>query len=409
MTSTTSSSAPSLTRLRDWRLLWSGGAAGALGANISIFALPLFVHAETGSVALAGATAASGLLGGLITQVFAGAFIDRHQLRTALVGVSLTRALVWLTAFAIAALLPGTAWWLLLIAYVFGLSTQSLITAASGAAVRQLVPAAMRTAASGQNQARQAGARLLGPPIGAALFGFQPWLPFMAEAVLFVIGALVLHRLSAQKLHRQLEAGTKKITGFARMVVDGYRLCFANGLLRSVIVFGLLGNFALIAIYQSVTLRLVASGKESWTVAAVGMTIGAATLLSALLVTHTNKLLPGRSLILASLMVFLFGALGVALIDQVSIVAIAGCGLIACSLPAITAQVFSRLSTEIPAGMQGRAMSAAALSSTLLTPIAPLAASEVFIGLDAWIGALTCAAAFAFALGALWFAPEEAL
>ncbi|CUU65188.1 Major Facilitator Superfamily [Corynebacterium variabile] len=382
-------------------MLWTSGLLGNLGANVSIFALPLYVFHVTGSIRVSGITSTLGLICGLLVQVFAGAIVDRRQLGHFLVVLSLLRSVIWVAALG-AAWLWDDLWWLLLIAYVIGTGSQSAINAASSAAVRQIVPPDLRSKAIAQNQVRSAAARLIAPPIGASLFIAHPLLPFIAEAVCFSLAAIVAGWLDREAVHRIL--APTKATRFLQTVAEGYRYAWSSTFIRAVIVFGLFGNFAIAVVYQSTTLILVDRGSDPFLVSGVGVSIGATTLVFSAAASWLSSRLRRRPLIVMSVSTFSLGAVGLGFIDASPVVAIVGCILVATSVPGLTAYIGGRLSASAPPEMMGRVMAATGLSSGLLAPLAPMFASSVAVPFTPWITVGATVVLFVVGCGFLFFA-----
>jgi len=161
---------PSLWRNREFAALWGGQVVSRLGASISGTAMPLLVLTTTGSPADAGVVAAAGTLPFLVANLPAGPLVDRWNRRRILLVSEVVAGLTLATV-------PVAAWCgvltvahLAVVAFVQGLCAV-FFGLAERAALPMIVPAALLPPAIAQNEARDRGAALAGPPLGGALFG----------------------------------------------------------------------------------------------------------------------------------------------------------------------------------------------------------------------------------------------
>jgi MFS family permease len=181
-------------------VLWSSQVVSTVGARVSTIAFPLLVLAMTHSPAKAGVVGFAQTLPFLLLYLPAGAFIDRwDRKRTMLVcdagravalgSIAITAALGWLSLAQVA-----------LVALVDG-SLFVLFDLAEGAALPHLVAKEQVPAAVAQNQAKIQGADVVGQPLGGVLFSVARLLPFLADAVTYLVsfGALLLIRRPFQQ------------------------------------------------------------------------------------------------------------------------------------------------------------------------------------------------------------------
>jgi predicted MFS family arabinose efflux permease len=181
----------SLWRNHDFMALWSGQILSTLGSRISATALPLLVLATTGSAGHAGLVAAAGSLPHLLLNLPAGTLVDRWPRRRimlishliAAVAVASIPVALWLGSvnvahLAVVAFTDGACF------VFYGL--------AEHAATPRIVPSALLPAALAQNEAKGRGASLAGPPLGGLLYGLGRTIPFLADAVSYLIAAISL-------------------------------------------------------------------------------------------------------------------------------------------------------------------------------------------------------------------------
>jgi hypothetical protein len=82
-------------------------------------------------------------------------------------------------------------WAIPLVAFVEGSGTVLFLAAHAGA-MRAVVPPRQLPAAVGAQTGRQAAVGLVGPPLGGALFGLAPALPFVVDAVSYACSTVSL-------------------------------------------------------------------------------------------------------------------------------------------------------------------------------------------------------------------------
>jgi MFS family permease len=175
-----------LRRNRDFMVLWSSQVVSTVGTRASSIAFPLLVLAVTHSPAKAGLVGFAQTLPFLLLYLPAGAFIDRWDRKrtmlacdagraVALGSIAVTIALGWLSLaqVVVVALIEGSLF--------------VLFDLAEGAALPQFVAQDQLQAAIAQNQAKTQGADVVGQPLGGVLFSVSPLLPFLTDAVSYVV------------------------------------------------------------------------------------------------------------------------------------------------------------------------------------------------------------------------------
>ncbi|GAA3875475.1 MFS transporter [Saccharothrix violaceirubra] len=175
--------------------LWAASTATMLGDGIRVAGLPLLTAASTGSPTAVSLVAVAVHLPWLLFSLFGGVLVDRFD----------RARLLWLSGVAQAVLVGGLA--VLVHRHPPGLVTLVVLAAllgcagtvhltASGALLPELVEADELDRAHGRLQGSQVAARqLLGPLLGAVVFGFAVWLPFAIDAALFLLAAVLVRPL----------------------------------------------------------------------------------------------------------------------------------------------------------------------------------------------------------------------
>jgi len=155
-------------RIRDFRLLWSGGTISYLGSWLLVLAVPAHVYLVTTSLAATGLTLAAEYLPLVLLGPIAGVLTDRRDRRSLLITTNLFRALA--VAAMLLALVPGRYW-----IFYAALIAESAGTAIAVPALRALTPAVVGTgtalnSANSLNSLSNGAVRLIGGPAGGILF-----------------------------------------------------------------------------------------------------------------------------------------------------------------------------------------------------------------------------------------------
>ena len=188
-----------LGRNRSFILLWTGAGVSILGSRISAIAYSLVVLWATKSPTLTSLVAFAALLPFLVTQLPAGAIVDRLNRRNVMIGCDIGRVVaIGIVAVTVA---MGHVWipLLMAVAFIEG-SLTVMYVIAERAAVFTVVAEEQIGAAIGANEARGQAAGLIGQPIGTFLFAVTRWLPFGATAIAHIIslGTLLMIRKNLQ-------------------------------------------------------------------------------------------------------------------------------------------------------------------------------------------------------------------
>ncbi|MDT8912927.1 MFS transporter [Amycolatopsis sp. PS_44_ISF1] len=225
MTATREPEITPLRKNRDFLLLWSGSAVSVLGSTASTVAYPLLVLATTGSAADAGVVGFVALLPMLLLQIPASALVDRWDRRTVMIWCDAIRAAALTTivlALAVNRLyLPH----ILVVGFVEG-TVSVTHELAAGAAVPHVVHKSQVSAALSRNEARERGATMLGTPLGGILFGLGRAVPFVLDALTYVVSLVTL-------LFIRRDFQTGKPEHEERHVLDGIRWLWRNEFLRT--------------------------------------------------------------------------------------------------------------------------------------------------------------------------------
>jgi MFS family permease len=246
-----------------FRALWTSVAISGTGDGMFLTAFPLLAATLTRDAALiAGVTVAS-RLPWLLFSLLTGAVADRLDRRKLMVIADVARCGV-VGLLGVAVLLDDARMWLLYLA-AFGLGLGETLHANCAQAMLpvivepdELVPANARLTGT-QVMTEQFG----GPPLGAALFGAAPAVPFLVDAASFAASAALVRSLPADD-HR-VEPPTTRLRDDVR---EGVSFIRTNAVLaRLVTLLGILNffYFAAEAVLVLYTFEHLHAGKATYT------------------------------------------------------------------------------------------------------------------------------------------------
>jgi MFS family permease len=238
-----------LWRNLQFQTLWLSQAASSLGTGVADVAYPLAILALTGSPGRAGLFAAVQTAGVAIGALPGGQLSDRRDRRTIVVITETVRALIT-TVVAVGLIMGWLSLPVLLAAAAVLGAGQAISGAARNPLLRSVVPTSQLTSALTQDEVRQSGAALAGPPLAGVLYGIRalahavPFLFAAASFVLSAIGAVVMKLLPAEPDHGAKPAGAdaagdhgagKDRAGDGGMLA-GLRVLWAHPVLRAALV-----------------------------------------------------------------------------------------------------------------------------------------------------------------------------
>jgi len=186
-----------LWRNRDYMLLWSGQIVSSVGTRVSQLAFPLLVLALTHSPAQAGLIAA---LRGLPYALFilpAGAMVDRWNRKRVMILCDAGRA-VALGSIPVALLLGHLTIILLCIVALVEGTLFTFFNLAETACLPQVVSQDQLTGAAAQNSVIDSVSGMIGPSFGGILYGLGRAVPFLADAISYIVSVLSLFFIQAQ-------------------------------------------------------------------------------------------------------------------------------------------------------------------------------------------------------------------
>jgi MFS family permease len=356
-----------LRRNREFVALWAGQAVSNLGISISSFAYPLLVLEATGSPVKAGLVGS--ILAGtaFFLRLPAGVLVDRWNRRAILLACDAGRALN-AAAFATALALGHFFYVQVLVVAVVEASLGVLFGPAETAAVRRVVPPSQLREAVAQNQSRSAIPGLVGPPLGGVLLAVSRALPFVADAISYLVSLACI-----ASVRTPLGGGGRREGRAVAGVLDGLRWIWERRFLRS-LLFWFLGVGLVFNSVGLVTLVFARDhGASSQELGAMFAIVSAGAAAGALLTPMLLRRVQPRTL----LVTFAWSAAGATflLLTVRSPYLIGLLGALAFVLvPAVNALAFAAVAEEADDELQGRVTSAAIQIGSLAAPVGPVVA-----------------------------------
>jgi MFS family permease len=183
---------PPLWRNLQFQAIWVGQTLATVGVSVADVAYPLAILALTGSPGRAGLFGAIQVAGQLVSGLPAGQLADRYDRRTVVMAAEAVRVLV--SGVVVVGLIAA---WLSLPVLLAAAAVLGAGQAVTGAArlplVRSVVAPEQLTRALVQDEVRNSGATLAGPPLGGALYAVRALahaLPFLFAAATFALSLL---------------------------------------------------------------------------------------------------------------------------------------------------------------------------------------------------------------------------
>ena len=386
-----------LFRNRDYTGWWIGETLSEFGTALAVVAYPLLVLAVTGSAAGAGAVEAAVSIGYVVTLLIGGALADRFSRRTLML-VSPSIQAVAVSTVTIAILTDRvTIPHVVVVGFLQGLAG-GLSGGAEYAALRRVVDQDQLPTAFSLMQARGMVIRLIGPAIGGVLYGVARFLPFLVDAISFLVniaGVLMIRR----PLGPDLDENEPREPVLAS-IGGGIRFIMGNAYLRFVTVWAALINACAAGLLILVIVLVYTRGGSPALVGAVNAVGAVGGLVGALVAARIVRRLPGRLMVIVASWLMALAVAGIALVTNAWAIGVL-LALLMFVISPLNVLFSSYQARIIPDRLIGRASSAiefgassirwvGALAAGLLaSAIGPAAATGIFAGVLALIAMST--------------------
>ncbi|MFE9119997.1 MFS transporter [Streptomyces sp. NPDC007172] len=243
-----------LLRMRDFRFLLAGAAAGQVGAQVTLVALPLVAVLELKAPAFqVGLLTAAETAAFLLIGLPAGAWVDRMRKLSLMIRADVVRSLA-MASVPLAALADVlTMVQLYAVALVVGVATV-FFDVAHQSYLPQLLPREHLVAGNGALETVRSSAQVAGPGLGGGLVQLVgAHLAIVADAIGYAISALFLLGI------RRPESKPEPVPGASlrKEVGEGLRFVLGHPLLRVIAGTTGLGNFFTAMLMATQTVFLV--------------------------------------------------------------------------------------------------------------------------------------------------------
>ncbi|MFD3517676.1 MFS transporter [Streptomyces sp. NPDC058657] len=254
MSSSPRAASGGLLRLRDFRLLLAGAAAGQVGAQVTLVALPLVAVLELKAPAFqVGLLTAAETAAFLLIGLPAGAWVDRMRKRALMIRADLVRAAAMASVPLAAVGGVLTMGQLYVVALITGVATV-FFDVAHQSYLPQLLPREQLVAGNGALETVRSSAQVAGPGLGGGLVQLVgAHLAIVADAIGYAISAVFLMAI------RKPESKPEPVPGASlrKDVAEGLRFVLGHPLLRVIAGTTALGNFFSAILMATQTVFLV--------------------------------------------------------------------------------------------------------------------------------------------------------
>lgn len=352
--------------------LWVGQIVSALGISISSFAYPLVVLAATGSPAKAGLVGS--VLAGttFFLRLPAGALVDRWNRKAILVVCDVGRALsagVFAVTLALGHFFFAQV---LVVAFLEG-AFGVLFGPAEAAAVRRVVAPTQVRDAVARNQSRMQLAGLVGPPVGGVLLDVGRALPFVADAVSYLVSLVGVLFVRSALQDPEVPRPKRRI---GAEVLDGVRWLWRRPFFRGVLVWMTLEGAAFSSIGLVILVLARERGASSGQLGAMFAITAAGGVLGALATPWLLRHASPRALMLAFGWIGAIATLALHEVDSPYAIGVLGAAAFFLS-PSLSGFLFAAIAEQCPDRLLGRTNSAAIQLASLASPIGPLVAGAL--------------------------------
>jgi hypothetical protein len=353
-----------LRRNRDFLLLQAGHLLSTFGSSMSGIAYPLLTLALTGSAAKTGYVGAVELAPLVLLSAPAGVAADRFDRRRLMIASDVAGA-ASVGALAAAVLTHHAGFRLILVVAFVDTAAAVFFRAGNSGAFRAVVPRSQLADAASVSMARMSAVRLVGPPVGGALFGVARALPFLADAISYAFStiSLLLMRTPFQEAR---EPGARP--RFREGLAHFWRIPFLRTTVGMIAASNLVAAGAPVAVIVLAHRRGLPSAAIGGFVALQGVTLLLGSIASPLL----RRLVPMRAILLSEFwMALVYGAF--LAVPNVYVLAVAA-SLHAFWFPSTDSAMTAYSYALIPDRLLGRTMAASNMLRAASAPIGPLAA-----------------------------------
>lgn len=380
-----------LWRNRDYAGWWISSLISSLGSAMSQLAYPLLMLYATGSVARAGVVGACLNIGGLSTTLLGGALADRYSRRRLTITADLIQAV------AVGTVVAAVAEGYVNVVHIGAVALiQGMCNGIGGAAMtpvlKRIVPPEQFPALSASKQGREMISRLAGPPLGGALFSIARWIPFLGDAISFLVSAVGVGMIRKPLGPDRDDEATAHASPWQSMR-EGFAYIRTSVYLRFIIVWSALTSALLGGIVLLVIALLKQRGGSPTTVGAVTALAAIGGLGGALVAPVLLKRVRSRTVVLSASWIIGPAVVGIAAAPRPWEIGVIAAFLVFLIVP-LTVLLESYQLKIVPDALMGRVSSALSFGTSGLLWTAPLTAGVLADNFGVPTAMLVLSAAF---------------
>ncbi|HZX07006.1 MFS transporter [Kribbella sp.] len=351
----------------DYLKLLAGQTVSSIGSAMSSFVFTLLGLAITGSPVQAGLVGTASSLGTILVALPGGALADRWSRRRILVGYTFLGAVLFGSVAVASWLGHLTLPHLLLVGLLNG-AGYALFMPAESAALREIVAPEDLSTALAAAHGRQNVAGLAGAPLGGLLYSIGRAIPVAADAISYLVMAIMLTTIRHPLPAATPEGGTHE--PMLKAIRSGLTWLFRQRDLRTIAVSATLLNFAANGTILVLILSMQQRGVRPSVIGLLETAMGVGGLAGAFAAPRLlAKYSTGKITIVGAWVVTVtFAATSASTRPAVLIVLPA---LAMFLLPALNSGLFGYQMLITPNHLQGRAQSAFMFMSNTAAPLAP--------------------------------------
>jgi MFS family permease len=355
-----------LRRNRDFVLLQAGQLLSNAGTQATAIAYPLLALALTHSAVKAGLVSFARTAPIAVFAIPAGMAADHWNRRALMIGADAVRAAA-MGSLAASLVVGHVPFWVIpCVAFVEGMGT-TVFNAAQPGALRAVVPLEQLPEAAGAQSGRTAAVRIVGPPLGGALFEAGRSLPFLVDACSYACStvSLLLMRTRFQE-ERERDPGSVR-----QRAAEGFSFTWEQPFLRiTAFLYGLL-NFTALGLLFCIVVIGQAEGLSGGEIGLLTGSFAASVVVGSLISPSVRRVLSVHAVLLLEVWAWLGCA--VFLIWPNAIALAAGLVPVGLAIPSTDSVVNGYRIAMTPDRLLGRSesvRSAIALSAASLAPLA---------------------------------------
>jgi MFS family permease len=349
-------------------MLWIGQLLSDTGSEIGLLAYPLLTLALTHSAVLAGLVGTARAITRLCLQLPAGALADRFdRQRTMIICDTVRAALMTVLGVLIAARLA--CWPIVLAVSLIEGGMGAFFDPAAMASLPGIVADGQLEEAWAAVEARTYTASLAGPALGGVLFGLSRAVPFLADAISYLVSFGTVRQIQGRFRPKR----PARRQALWREVADGLEIVWQVPILRAVLITAPLVNFAFTGVIFTITLTLRQQGTSTSLIGLVQAIIMGGGLVGAIAAPRLQgRLQVGKAAIVVTLAgSALFCCAAVLIPSPLVALPVAGDLVLA---PTVNAALFAVMLRTTPEEMRGRVSNTVVMVATTLATLAPLTA-----------------------------------